>query len=255
MDRLLLLEDLKRRLGMAHEQIGEALVSIRRVNTMPLDDATVGVRDSAGSSLVTAAPDDVVFQQRVEPTIPLAPHGRIIFPPDPSGENYGESVRRHRGSGFKFGSKSKRELEGVHPILVEVATLALDFSTQDFMIFDGLRTEEEQRNHVRRGNSKTMHSKHLPQRDGLSHAVDAVPTVGTIPKWEWDLVYPVVMAFDKAATELDYADKIVWGGAWDRRLSDFGGNKAEVYRQVVQDYAARNPGKDFLDGPHFELRL
>lgn len=166
-----------------------------------------------------------------------------------------EPVRRHSGSGFKFGSKSQRELEGVHPILVDVATLALDFSTQDFMIFDGLRTQDEQRNHVRRGNSKTMHSKHLPQSDGMSHAVDAVPVVGTIPKWEWPLIYPVVMAFDKAATELGHADKIVWGGAWDRRLSDFGGNRAEPYHRVVEDYAARNPGKDFLDGPHFELRL
>ena len=157
-------------------------------------------------------------------------------------------------SGFGFGRKSNAELIGVKVELVEIANLAIKHTTQDFMIFDGVRTVQEQRNNVNRGASKTMHSMHLPQADGFSHAIDCVPVVGTLPTWDWDLIYPVVCAIDWAATQLGYAANIRWGGAWDRRLSDFGGDP-KAYKRVVEDYAARRRAigkKAFLDGPHFE---
>lgn len=156
-------------------------------------------------------------------------------------------------AGFRFGHRSNAELVGVIPIMIEVAELAIQFTTQDFMIFDGLRTADEQRTLVRKGMSQTMNSMHLQQGDGFSHAFDAVPVVGTIPKWIWDLIYPVACAVDQAATQLGVADKIVWGGAWDRRLSDFGGNE-RAYRDACAEYSNRHPGKDFIDGPHFEWR-
>jgi len=154
-------------------------------------------------------------------------------------------------SGFRFGAKSKAELVGVLPVMVDVADLALRLSTQDFMIFDGLRTPEEQKRLVAKGMSKTLNSKHLKQKDGYSHAFDAVPVVGSIPKWEWSLIYPVVYAVDRAATSLGVADKIRWGGAWDRTLADFGG-EPKAYATEVALYCDRHPGKDFIDGPHFE---
>lgn len=155
-------------------------------------------------------------------------------------------------SKFKFGRKSEHELLGVKRELVEVARLALKHTTQDFMIFDGLRTTAEQRNIVALGVSKTMRSKHLPQADGFSHALDAVPVNSAgAPKWDWDMVYPVICAFDFAATQLGYDDHIRWGGAWDRVLSDFGG-ETNAYRLEVEAYAKRHVGKDFLDGPHLE---
>lgn len=154
-------------------------------------------------------------------------------------------------SGFRFGSKSKAELVGVLPIMVDVADLALRLSTQDFMIFDGLRTPEEQKRLVAKGMSKTLNSKHLKQKDGYSHAFDAVPVVGSIPKWDWKVIYPVAYAVDRAATSLGVADKIRWGGAWDRTLADFGGD-ANAYEREVRLYVDRHPGKDFIDGPHFE---
>lgn len=154
-------------------------------------------------------------------------------------------------SGFRFGAKSKAELVGVLPVMVDVADLALRLSTQDFMIFDGLRTPEEQKRLVAKGMSKTLNSKHLKQKDGYSHAFDAVPVVGSIPKWDWKLIFPVVFAVDQAATALGVADKIRWGGAWDRTLADFGGD-ANAYEREVRLYCDRHPGKDFIDGPHFE---
>lgn len=157
-------------------------------------------------------------------------------------------------SGLKFGRRSMTELEGVKEELVELAHVALNHTKQDFMIFDGLRTLKEQKEFVRRGVSRTMRSKHLPQADGFSHAIDAVPvdSNGT-PKWDWEMIYDVICAFDYAATRLGISDHIRWGGAWDRVLSDFGG-APEEYRKEVQAYANRNPGRDFLDGPHLEWK-
>lgn len=153
------------------------------------------------------------------------------------------------GTGFEWSARSKRELEGVRRELVECATLALmKYSTIDFMCFDGLRTEAEQRQHIRNGVSKTMNSKHL-----IGDAVDLVPIIGGIPKWDWDGCYQIACAMDAAATELGFANRIVWGGAWDRTLAQYGGD-AKEYAAEVQKYRDRNPGRDFIDGPHFEWR-
>jgi peptidoglycan LD-endopeptidase CwlK len=59
---------------------------------------------------------------------------------------------------------------------------------------------------------------------------------------------------DEAATELGLAHKITWGGAWDRRLSDFGGERI-AYEREVQEYRKRHPGPDFVDGPHFQMEV
>jgi peptidoglycan L-alanyl-D-glutamate endopeptidase CwlK len=147
---------------------------------------------------------------------------------------------------FVFGKTSEKELIGVKPELVECVREALELSTQDFMVFDGLRTLEEQKRHVANGTSKTMKSKHL---DGL--AVDLVPFIDGEPKWDWEGCYEIAMAMDEAATHLGFADNIRWGGAWDRTLADFGGNK-KAYAEEVAAYRQRHPGPDFIDGPHFE---
>lgn len=153
------------------------------------------------------------------------------------------------GTGFTWSDRSKRELEGVRRELVETASLALmKYSTIDFMCFDGLRTQEEQARHVRNGVSKTMNSKHL-----TGDAVDLVPIIGGVPVWDWDGCHQIARAMDLAATELGYANRIVWGGAWDRTLAQFGGD-TEAYAQEVQNWRKRNPGRTFVDGPHFEWR-
>lgn len=152
-----------------------------------------------------------------------------------------------KASGFRFSQASLKELTGVDQRLVQCVKLALDLSTQDFCVYDGIRTIKEQQKFVAAGTSKTMKSKHL---EGL--AVDLVPWVNGKPVWDWNRIYPVAFAMDEAATRLGYADVIRWGGAWDRVLSDFGGNQ-QAYADECAAYADRHPGKDFLDGPHFEL--
>lgn len=157
-------------------------------------------------------------------------------------------------TGFRWGPRSLAELKGVKHELLECATLALTrYSEVDFMCYDGIRTKDEQAHYVKIGTSQTMDSKHLPQPDGFGHAVDLVPVVGGIPKWDWDLIYKIALAMDLASSQLGIANHIRWGGAWDKTLADFG-NDADAYKQATRDYADRHPGKDFLDGPHFEWK-
>lgn len=154
-----------------------------------------------------------------------------------------------KGSGFKFGKASLKELEGVKVELVRLARRALELSTQDFCVYDGLRTTKEQQALVAKGASQTMQSKHLK---GL--AIDLVPWINGKPVWEWEPIYDIVMAVDAAAREMGIEHKIRWGGAWDRTLADFHGD-ANEYLKVVEGYVQRRKreGKSaFIDGPHFE---
>lgn len=153
--------------------------------------------------------------------------------------------------GFSFGDTSRKNLVGVHPKLVAVTERAIAISTQDFTVYEGLRTRSRQVILVRQGFSKTMDSQHIPQDDGFGHAVDLVPWIQGHPVWDWEGCYKIAMAMDAAATEQGVAAHVRWGGAWDRRLSDFGGD-AGAYAGAVQLYKSRHKGPDFLDGPHFE---
>lgn len=154
---------------------------------------------------------------------------------------------------FVLGPKSRLNLAGVHPKLVGCVQLAITLTTQDFTVYEGLRSVEQERKNVQMGTSQTMNSQHIVQHDGFGHAVDLVPFINNRPTWDWDGCYKVAMAMDEAATQLSIANHIRWGGAWDKRLSDFGGDEPK-YKAEVQAYQIRHLGKDFLDGPHFEWR-
>ena len=88
----------------------------------------------------------------------------------------------------RLGYKSRRELLGVHPDMIIVVTTAITTLPKglDATVFDGLRTLPEQSENVRRGVSKTMDSKHLPQPDGYGHAVDVVPLIDGRLMWDSD---------------------------------------------------------------------
>ncbi len=125
---------------------------------------------------------------------------------------------------MKLSKRSLARLAGVHPDLVKVVERAIEITANDFTVTCGVRTEKEQAENVKKGVSKTMKSKHLPQPDGYSHAVDLAPLVDGKPSWNWGRPYDdVSSAMKRAAAELGVA--IQWGGDWKR----------------------------FKDGPHYEL--
>lgn len=154
---------------------------------------------------------------------------------------------------YSLGAKSRAELKGVHPDLIRVVERAIEITTQDFSVHDGLRTEAEQREYVRTGASKTMNSMHRTQADGYGHAVDLVPFINGKLRWEWPAIYPIAAAVWQASRELGVP--IRWGGPWADMATIKTGTPAAM-KQAVDAYAAarRRAGKSaFLDGPHFEL--
>lgn len=119
----------------------------------------------------------------------------------------------------KYSARSLKNLNGVHPDLRRVIDRALLDSPLDFVVIEGLRTKERQKELVASGASKTMNSRHL-----TGHAVDLVP-IGPNGKaaFDWPLYDKLGPAVKAAAEKEGVA--LDWGGDWT----------------------------SFKDGPHFEL--
>jgi len=153
---------------------------------------------------------------------------------------------------FQLGQRSLANLDGVHPQLVKVVRRAIELSAVDFGVPErAVRTAAEQAEKVRRGVSKTLNSRHLIRSDGFGHAVDLVPWIERRFTWNaWDPFFQIAAAMRDAANTAGV--DLVWGGVWDKGLAHLPGTAAGL-REAVEEYKARHPGPDFLDGPHFEL--
>ena len=119
---------------------------------------------------------------------------------------------------FSLSQKSKDRLSGVHPDLVAVVKRAIELSTVDFAVLEGVRSKARQEQLVAAGASQTMNSRHL-----TGHAVDLGAMVSGTVRWDWPLYFKVADAMKSAAAELSVP--LEWGGDW----------------------------KKFKDGPHFQL--
>lgn len=125
------------------------------------------------------------------------------------------------GMSFKLSQRSLDRLKGVDANLVKVVKRAIQISQYDFMVVEGLRTIETQKQYVAQGKSKTMNSYHL-----TGHAVDLAPLENGAIDWnnkkgQFDAV---AKAMKQAAKELNVS--IEWGGDW----------------------------KTFVDKPHFQVK-
>ena len=110
---------------------------------------------------------------------------------------------------------------------------------------DGVRTLAEQQVMLAKGASQTLESRHLG-----GFAVDLVPYLNGLLRWEWDPIYRIADAMRVAARELGIP--LRWGGAWD---VDFAA-AAETPEDLAMAYVSRRKRaglRAFLDGPHFEL--
>ena len=114
--------------------------------------------------------------------------------------------------------RSLKRLVGVHEDLVKVVKLAIDLSPNTFVVTEGLRSIERQKQLVAAGASQTMRSRHL-----TGHAVDLAVKVGDEIRWDWPLYSALADIMDVAAHQLDIP--LEWGGSW----------------------------KSLKDGPHFQL--
>lgn len=143
-----------------------------------------------------------------------------------------------------FGTLSKSNLISVHPALIQVANRVI--LAWDCQVTDGIRTVAEQRKNIAKGASKTMDSKHLPQADGLSHAIDINP----FPT-HWDAIqrgYDVVKRTTGGMEVLEFYAfaGFVDGVAWGMGINLRSGYDWNTNRQFED--------QTFLDLPHHELR-
>ena len=90
---------------------------------------------------------------------------------------------------FVLGRHSKTQLVGLYPDLGFLFTEGIKITKQDFILFDGVRTDAQQRALYDRGVTKTLKSYHLR---GL--AGDAVPWVNGRPSWEEKYFPPLIKA-------------------------------------------------------------
>lgn len=147
---------------------------------------------------------------------------------------------------FELSLRSLDRLNGVDDSLVVVVKRAIELTTVDFGVSEGLRSIERQKELVAKGASKTMNSKHI---DGL--AVDLVAYIDGRVSFELNLYDNIADAMAAAARE--YGVTIRWGAAW--HIDDIGkweGNMEEAMNTYID--LRRSQGKrPFIDGPHFEL--
>lgn len=128
---------------------------------------------------------------------------------------------------MKLTAKDEAHLKKVHPDLSRVirrAAAMWPHKDQEFFITCSLRTLEEQKKLFAAGATRTMNSRHLPDKTTkLSRAVDLAIKVGGKVRWDWPL-YAQMAETVKAAAKAEKVP-ITWGGDW----------------------------VSFRDGPHFEL--
>lgn len=122
---------------------------------------------------------------------------------------------------FSLNEKSVLKLAGVHPDLIKVVRRAAQLMPEgplEFIVTEGLRSVERQKQLYAAHATRTMKSRHL-----TGHAVDLAAMLQGEVRWDWPLYDKIADVMLAAAGELQVA--IVWGGSWT----------------------------SFKDGPHFEL--
>lgn len=138
--------------------------------------------------------------------------------------------------GFTLSAKDEKNIKAVHPKLQVVVRFAAQISNVAFMVVEGARSIERQKEMVKGGLSKTMKSLHLLQEDGYSHAVDMYPVVDGRMVNDWCVPWLSKEQSMEAWTDMATAMKaaaatrevvLTWGGDW----------------------------KSFKDGPHFQIEL
>lgn len=147
---------------------------------------------------------------------------------------------------YKLSKRSLKNLEGVHPKMIEVVQHAISVSKVDFAVIEGLRTLERQKELYARGASQTMKSKHLTGK-----AVDLMAFIGTRGSWELNLYDDIADAMRQGAIKAKV--HIRWGAAWSiPDIRDWKGTMEEAMNRYID--VRRSEGKrPFIDAPHFEI--
>jgi len=126
---------------------------------------------------------------------------------------------------MSLNAKSMDRLQHVHPDLQRVILRTHELGELDFIVTEGERTLEKQKQYVAKGASTTLRSRHVraSNKCGEVCAVDLAVVLDGEVRWDWPL-YHKLGALVKEAAKVEGVS-IEWGGDWVR----------------------------FRDGPHFQL--
>ena len=148
---------------------------------------------------------------------------------------------------FKLSQRSLDRLIGVHPELVNVVKRAIELTTVDFGVTEGVRTPQRQIELFEKGASQIREGgKHVEGK-----AVDLVAYLDGRVSWELNLYDNIADAMKQAAIEQNLP--IRWGAAWnvpDIRL--WRGTMEEAMNYYIDERRMQNK-RPFIDGPHFEM--
>ena len=129
---------------------------------------------------------------------------------------------------YKFGDRSKKNLQGIQPDLVKVMETAITNSPCDFTITDGVRTVEQQQALYAKGRTASgkivtnadgvkVKSNHQPKSDGFGYAVDLYPYYnGSVQLNDVKKLKEIASHIKLTAKNLGI--KIEWGGDWTKML-------------------------------------
>lgn len=130
---------------------------------------------------------------------------------------------------YQFSQKSLTKIDQLSPNLALIVRDAMDLQIMDFTVLCGLRSLEEQKKLFKQGRTRTMNSKHLGNKYGLSDAVDLAPF--PIDWNDAQRFHRLAGIIQSCAAQR--AIPLRWGGNWD------GDNDTK--------------DQNFIDLPHFEL--
>lgn len=127
---------------------------------------------------------------------------------------------------YKFSQRSLNNLKGVHPSMIKLMKAAIVDAPVDFVITEGVRTLQRQKELYKQGKSKCdgviKKSNHQVKPDGYGYAVDLYP----LPiDYKNKMPYKILAGHIKKIAK-NLGINIVWGGDW----------------------------KTFIDMPHYELK-
>ena len=148
---------------------------------------------------------------------------------------------------FKLSTRSLTKLQGVDKRLVAVVRRAIEITTVDFGVVDGVRTPEQQMEYFKKGVSQiSVGGKHVEGK-----AVDLMAYVGARGSWELNLYDNIADAMKQAAIENNVA--VRWGAAWNvGDIRTWRGTMEEAMNYYIDTRRKQNK-RPFIDAPHFEL--
>jgi peptidoglycan L-alanyl-D-glutamate endopeptidase CwlK len=148
---------------------------------------------------------------------------------------------------YKLSKRSIERLAGVDERLVDCVQRAIELTTVDFAVTEGVRTKARQIELFNKGASQI--------RDGGTHvegrAVDLVAFIGDRISWELNLYDDIALAMASAAREIKLP--LRWGAAWNIPDITKWNGTMEAAMQYYIDSRRKQNERPFIDAQHFEI--